>query len=84
MVLKKMHTHIYITIPNYANQEYLKREYLAEATILKVFIMVFFLAVPRGLWDLSSRTTDRTQALAVNAPSPNHWTTREILNVFIF
>ena len=37
-----MHTHIYITIPNYANQEYLKREYLAEATILKVFIMVFF------------------------------------------
>ena len=27
--------------------------------------------------DLSSLTRDRTWAMAVKAPSPNHWTTRE-------
>ena len=44
----------------------------------------FFFAMPRGLWDLSSPTRDRTQAPAVKAPSPNHWTTREFLKaVFI-
>ena len=30
-----------------------------------------------GLWDLSSLTGDWTQALAVETPSTNHWTTRE-------
>ena len=33
--------------------------------------------MPRGLWDLSSPTRDWTRDLAVKAPSPNHWTTRE-------
>ena len=30
-----------------------------------------------GLCDLISWTRDRTWALAVKGPSPNHWTTRE-------
>ena len=36
-------------------------------------LFFFFLAAPRSLWDLSSPT----RALAVKAPSPNHWTARE-------
>ena len=31
----------------------------------------------RGLKDLNSLTRDQTQPLAVNAPSPKHWTARE-------
>ena len=38
----------------------------------------FFFFWPRhGLWYLSSPTRDGTQAPAVKAPSPNHWTARE-------
>ena len=44
---------------------------------LKVLIFFFFLATPHGLWGLISPTSDRTWALAVKAPSPNHWTARE-------
>ena len=33
--------------------------------------------MPRNLQDLSSLTRDGTQAPAVRAPSPNHWTARE-------
>ena len=33
--------------------------------------------MPSGLRDLSSPTRDQTQAPAVKALSPNHWTTRE-------
>ena len=47
-----------------------------------VFDFFFFLATPRGLGDLSSLTRDQTRAMAVKAPSPNHWTTRE--SVFFF
>ena len=32
---------------------------------------------PLNLWDLSSLTRDRTQALAVRVQSPSHWTARE-------
>ena len=31
----------------------------------------------QGLQDLSSRTSDWTQAMAVEMLSPNHWTSRE-------
>ena len=35
--------------------------------------------MPRGMWDLSSPTRDRTCAPpAVEVWSPNHWTTREV------
>ena len=37
----------------------------------------FFLVVMHSLQDCSSLTTDWTQALAVNVPRSNHWTTRE-------
>ena len=40
-------------------------------------LFFFFFAAPPGLQDLSSLTKDRTQAPAVKAWSPNHWTTRE-------
>ena len=40
--------------------------------------LFFFFPAPWALWDLSSPVTkDQTQALAVKALSPNHWTTRQ-------
>ena len=36
-----------------------------------------FLTLPLDLWDLSFPARAWTRALAVNTPSPNHWTTRE-------
>ena len=46
-----------------------------------LLLFFFFLKEERcillGLWDLSSLTGDWTQALAVETPSTNHWTTRE-------
>ena len=38
---------------------------------------LLFLDAPHSLQDLSSPTRDRTRALAVSAPGPNHWTSRE-------
>ena len=38
----------------------------------------FFLAAPHSLWDLSSPTRCWTWATVVKAPSPNHWTDREL------
>ena len=43
---------------------------------------LFFSAVPRSLWDLSSPIRDQTQALAVKVRSPNHWTAREVPGEF--
>jgi len=40
--------------------------------------LFFFLAASRGMWDLSSLTRDRTQALAVKGWSLNHWTARKV------
>ena len=42
----------------------------------------FFLALPYGLWDLSSSTRDWTWPLAVKVQSSNHWVTREFLRYF--
>ena len=42
-----------------------------------VLIELFFFSLLHSLQDCSSLTRDWTQALAVNVPSPNHWTTRE-------
>ena len=41
-------------------------------------LFFFFLAMPPGLWDLSSLTRDRTQGSALEARSLNHWTAREV------
>ena len=40
-------------------------------------IFLFVLAVPLGLQGISFPIRDRTQAPAVKAPSPKHWTARE-------
>lgn len=42
-----------------------------------------FLAAPWGLGDLNSQTRDWTQATVMKAPSPKHWTTRN-LPLFVY
>ena len=42
-------------------------------------VFFFFLAVLRGLWDLSSPIGDRNHAPEVEAWSLAHWTAREVL-----
>ena len=51
--------------------------------VLYLFIYLF-LAVLHSLQDLSSSIRDWTQAPAVKALSPNHWTTREFPMYMIF
>ena len=46
------------------------------------FIWVF-LAVPLGLWDLSSLTRDGTQALGRENTECNHWTIREFIKIYL-
>ena len=41
------------------------------------FFVFFFLVCLHSLQDFSSHTRDRTQALSVKAPSPNHWSARK-------
>lgn len=48
------------------------------------FNLIFLFPVLCGLWDLRSQTLDQTLAPAVEVGSPNHWTTREILNLIVF
>ena len=43
----------------------------------------FFFATPCGLQDFSSPKKDWIQVMAVKAPHPNHWTTRELLDLLI-
>ena len=45
------------------------------ATVLAIYLF------PRDLWDLSSPAGVEPGRLAVKTPSPNHWTTRELLVV---
>ena len=45
--------------------------------IYNINCILFFLATLCDLWDLSSLTRDWTWVLAVEVPSPNHWTARE-------
>ena len=55
-------------------------------TIFKVFIefvrilLLFYALVlwPRGMWDLSSLTRDRTRTPCIGRLSLNHWTAREV------
>ena len=42
------------------------------------FFFFFFPAAKSNLRDLSSLTSDQTQAFRVRARSPNHWTAREV------
>lgn len=43
----------------------------------------FFLVAPLDLWALSSLSRDWTQSMMVKAPSPNHWTARELPSVVL-
>ena len=63
---------VHILIPRIC--EYVPLHGKRDVIHLKAF---FFLATLCSLQDLSSLTRDRTWAMAVKAPSPNHWTTRE-------
>ena len=55
-------------------------------TIFKVFIefvtvlLLFYVFVFgwQGMWDLSSRTRDRTHTPCIGRQSLNHWTAREV------
>ena len=53
----------------------------APSAHLSSFYFILFcfilLAMPCGMWDLSSPTKDRTQAPCLEAWSLNHWTARE-------
>ena len=48
-----------------------------------VFFFLFFLVAPLDLWALSSLSRDWTQSMMVKAPSPNHWTARELPSVVL-
>ena len=45
-------------------------------TIFLLFHVLLF--GPRGMWDLSSPTTDRTRTPCIGRRSPNHRTTTEV------
>ena len=46
-----------------------------------VRFFVCFVAMPHGLWDLSSLSRNWTWAMAVKTQNPNHWSTRQLPNV---
>ena len=90
-----LRTHLqYITFRNYViNQLYLNKiNFLKEImycstvnlyVLFVCFCFLLFLATWHGLWDLSSLTRDWTWATAVKAPSPNHWTARELPQLYV-
>ena len=43
-----------------------------------ILCLTFFLALPRGMWDLSSPTRIKPMPPAVEVQSPKRWTTREV------
>ena len=43
--------------------------------------VLFIFAMLHGLWDFSSPTRDQTWGPGSEAPSPNHWTARELPHV---
>ena len=61
-------------------------------TIFNVFIefvtmlLLFFVLIvwPRGMWDLSSLTRDRTLTPCIGRQSLDHWTAREVPGFFFF
>ena len=48
-------------------------------TILLLFYVLVFW--PRGMWDLSSPTRDRTRTPCFGRRCLNHWTAREVLGL---
>ena len=66
---------VHVLIPRIC--EYVPLHSKRDVIHLRVVFFFFLLAILCSLQDLSSLTRDRTWAMAVKAPSPNHWTTRE-------
>ena len=54
-----------------------RQRHLFGETITPFLFLSFFIAIWHGLGYLNSPTKDWTWASAVEAPSSNHWTTRE-------
>ena len=52
------------------------RVFIEFVTILLLFYVLVFW--PRGMWDLSSPTRDRTRTPCIGRQSLNHWTAREV------
>ena len=50
--------------------------FIELVTILLPFYVLFFW--PRGMWNLSSVTRDRTRSPCIGRWNLNHWTTREV------
>ena len=50
--------------------------FIEFVTILLLFYVLIF--GPRGMWDLSSWTRDRTRTPCIGRQSLNHWTAREV------
>ena len=42
-----------------------------------IYLFIYLLATPRGMWDLSSLTRDQTH-LPSNGNKLNHWTAKEV------
>ena len=55
--------------------------FIEFATILFLFYVLVFWSL--GRWDLSSPTRDLTHTPCVGRRSPKHWTTREVLFIFL-
>ena len=51
---------------------------IRKSETFRVFVLGVFFATAHSMWNLSSPTRDRTRAPALEAQSPNHWTTREV------
>ena len=49
--------------------------------LLLFYVLVFWL---RGMWDLSSPTRGRTHTPYIGRQSLNHWTAREVLDLWGF
>ena len=56
--------------------DHFSKVFIEFVTILLLFYVLVFR--PRGMWDLSSLTRDRTRTPCIGRQSLNHWTTREV------
>ena len=52
-------------------------------TICFIYIFFFFLTTPYSRWDFSYPTRDQPESLALEAQSPNYWTTKEVIALCI-
>ena len=52
--------------------------------VTTLFLLYVLVPWPRGMWDPSSPTRDRTHTPCIGRRSPNHWTAREVpVSIFL-